>query len=72
MYLYFEHSNGEWELVNDGIASDNDVMPFISQDVHKRNPRFKINYIRSTTLPQGICYDVGSHTEYYWLTEEKR
>lgn len=72
MYLYFEKSNGDWQLVSDGIASKEDAMPLIYKDVAKRNPKYTIYYVRSMKLPQGICFDVGSHTEFYWLTEGKR
>ena len=71
MYLYFERSNGEMQLVADGITSKNDVMPLITNDLKRRNPRFKIYYVRATRLPEGVCYDVGSHIEFYWLREEK-
>ena len=71
MYLYFERSNGEMVLVADNIASDDDAMPFIAKDIERRNPRYKMYYVRTMSLPNGICYDVGSHTEFYWLKNER-
>lgn len=71
MYLYFERSNGEMILVADGIASEDDVMPFITRDIKRRNPKYKVYYVRVMHLSDGICYDVGSHTEFYWLKDER-
>lgn len=66
MYLYFQHANGKYSLVSD-VATDKNVYKLISADVYKRNPKFKIYYYRKWNIPGGVCFDVGSHTEYYLL-----
>lgn len=70
MYLYFEHSDGRMSLVSDRASEDN-VLSLIREDVHRRNPKYKIYYYRSISLPDGVCYDIGSHTEFYWLKDKK-
>lgn len=70
MYLYFEHSDGRMSLVSDR-ANEENALSLIQEDVHKRNPKYKIYYFRRTKLTDGICYDVGSHVEFYWLMSEK-
>lgn len=70
MNLYFERSNGEMLLVSSEATEEN-VLRMISADVKKRNSKFKIHYFRCTKLTKGFCYDIGSHSEFYWLTNDK-
>lgn len=69
MNLYFEHSNGKYSLVAKGITRE-DVMPYIYEDVHRRNPNYTVYYVRETVMPNSIWFDIGSHTESYHLTNE--
>lgn len=70
MYLYFQRRNGDLVLISDKANEDN-VFSLIRKDVKKKNPDFKIHYIRSMKHTAGIEYDVGSWTEFYWLMPEK-
>ena len=71
MKLYFQHSNGQFSLVRDDIdPSVDDVMQLIDQDVFNRNPYFQIYYHIVTDFENGCKrYDVGSHTEFYYLCQ---
>lgn len=70
MYLYFQRSNGDLVLVSEKADKDN-VHKLIDEDLKKRNPKFKVYYIRSVKLTAGTQYDVGSWTEFYWLLPNK-
>lgn len=70
MYLYFQRSNGDLVLVSEKADKDN-VHKLINEDLKKRNPKFKVYYIRSMKHTAGIEYDVGSWSEFYWLMPEK-
>lgn len=69
MYLYFKRSNGELQLVDDNVESDEVVFPIIDKDIKRRNPNFKVYYIRTIHHEDCISYDVGSHTEFYYLSD---
>lgn len=68
MYLYFQHSNRTVSLVS-SEATDENVFKIINQDVKRRNPKFEIYYIRRWNIKDHTIYDVGSHTEFYILTQ---
>lgn len=72
--IYFEHSNLERTLVNENVL-DADVYSFIERDVARRSKgKFKIYYFRSWQNPinaNETVVDVGSHSEYYILTNTK-
>ena len=66
--LYFIRSNGEKLLVESEIKEDNTIK-FIKKFVKEKNPNFKIYYFRSWEEDSGIMYDVGSHTEFFLLSD---
>lgn len=67
--LYFERSTGEKLPVKCQMETDNDVFHLIKDFVHSKNPNFKIHYIRSWGN-NPVIYDVGSHTEFFYLYKE--
>lgn len=68
MYLYFQHSNETVSLVSQNATEEN-VYKLINADVEKRNPKFKVYYIRHWKVKEHEIFDVGSHTEFYILTD---
>lgn len=68
--LYFDRSNGERVVVAEGIRED-DLMAKMKADIATRNPDYKIPYIRTMYQSDGIWFDVGSHTEFYFATYEE-
>ena len=68
MYLYFQHSDETVSLVSKNATEEN-VFKLINADVEKRNPKFKIYYIRRWKVKGQEIFDVGSHVEYYILTD---
>ena len=68
--LYFERSTGEKLLVKSQLEAPDDVFPLIKDFVHSKNPNFNIYYIRSWGADP-IIYDVGSHTEFFYLYKEE-
>ena len=66
--LYFIRSNGEKRLIYENIDSEK-VIGYINEYTHSLNPNFKIYYIRSWEEDGGIMYDVGSHTEFFLLSD---
>ena len=69
MNLYFQHSNDTVSLVAQNVADDKNLYKLINADVKKRNPKFKIYYIRTWKIKDHTIFDVGSHTEFYILTD---
>lgn len=67
--LYFQNSRGEYELVVENPPSHG-ILRIITEDVKKRNPHFKIHYFNVTKGDGRTCYDVGSWSEFYILTDE--
>lgn len=67
MDLYFEHSDRRRTLVAENVSFE-EVFDLIHADVEKRNPNFKIYYMRHWMRKGEYCYDFGSHTEFYILT----
>lgn len=68
VYLYFQHRNETVSLVASNVTEDN-VYKLINADVEKRNPKFKIYYIRHWKVKEHEIFDIGSHVEYYILTD---
>lgn len=68
MYLYFQHSDETLSLVSSNV-SEEWVGKLIYQDVAKRNPKFKIYYLRRWQVKNHIIFDCGSHLEFYILTD---
>lgn len=68
MKLYFENSKGERRLI---------AKPKTEEDAQKaiykfcENRHFKIYYVRSWKIPDGLkVFDVGSHTEFFYLDDK--
>ena len=66
--LYFIRSNGEKRLVRENIDPDK-AMGYISEYTHSLNPNYKIYYVRSWDKDNGTMYDIGSHTEFFFVGE---
>ena len=64
--LYFIRSNGEKRLVRENIDPDK-AMGYAQEYVHSLNPNFKIYYIRTWPANGGTMYDIGSHTEFFFV-----
>ena len=68
MKLYFEHSNGEREYVSNARNRD-EAISLIYEDLHIRNPNFKVYYIRSwKNESDEEVWDIGSWSQFYILT----
>lgn len=69
--LYFKNGNG----VDNFVADLEKVQEFsnaIKQDIHKRNPNYKIPYYRTWANGDNeVMVDVGSHTEFYVLRSDE-
>ena len=70
MNLYFIRSNGEKRLVRENIDPEK-AIGYINEYTHSLNPNYKIYYIRSWGVDGGIKYDIGSHTEFFWVGKEE-
>ena len=66
--LYFLSSYGEKRLVRENIDPET-AIGYINEYTYSLNPNFKIYYFRSWEEDGGIMYDVGSHTEFFWVGE---
>lgn len=64
--LYFIRSNGEKKLAHENIDPEK-AISYINEYTYSLNPNFKIYYFRSWEEDGGIMYDVGSHTEFFWV-----
>lgn len=70
MYLYFQHSDGSLSLVAE--CEKDEAGKYMMDDLHARNPSFKVYYVRSWgDDEEGYTYDVSSHTEFYKLSRER-
>lgn len=69
MNLYFKRSNGEKILIKENIE-ERKILKEIRNYVTKVNPDFKIYYFRCWKTEEGMVYDIGSHTEFFIVTEE--
>lgn len=69
--LYFKNENGVDNFVVD-LEKFSGFFDAIKQDIHKRNPNYKIPYYRTWANEDNeIMVDVGSHTEFYVLRSDK-
>lgn len=69
MKLYFENSYGERRIIAEP-KTEQEAMKEIHKFCDDRN--FKIYYVRNWRNNQGEkVYDVGSHTEFFYLLDEK-
>lgn len=65
MKLYFENSYGEERVIAE-VANEQEAFKEIHKFCEERN--FKIYYTRSWKTKSGRTkYDVGSHTEFFYL-----
>ena len=68
--LYFIRSNGEKRLVKENVDKET-AMNHMREYVASLNPNFQIYYFRYWEADGGTKYDIGSHTEFFWLGEEE-
>ena len=68
MKLYFKNSKGDKRLIAEPKTRE-DAWEYIHVFCEERN--FKIYYVRTWNTPDGAeVYDVGSHTEFFYLYDE--
>ena len=68
MKLYFINSANKKKLVSSAATADN-ANKLIIEYIKKINPEYKVYYTRSWIENNETWYDVGSHTEFFLLTE---
>ena len=69
--LYFKNGDGVDNFVA-ALEKFSESFNVIEQDIHKRNPNYKIPYYRTWTNGDNeIMVDCGSHTEFYVLRSDK-
>lgn len=64
MKLYFENSQGEERVVAE-VANEEEAYKEINKFCKERN--FEIYYVRTWMSNGRKKYDVGSHTEFFYL-----
>lgn len=64
MKLYFQNSQGKERVIAE-INSEKEAFKEINKFCEERN--FKIYYIRTWMVNGRKKFDVGSHTEFFWL-----
>lgn len=70
MYLYFQHADDSLSFVAE--CKKEEVGKHMMDDLHIRNPNYKVYYIRSWGNDEdGYTYDVGSWSEFYKLYKER-
>ena len=75
MKLYFENSNGISRQIAE-CHNENDVIKEIHNFINlcnKNKPKhqqFKIHYVREWTEEGKTWYDVGSHSEFFYVDKE--
>jgi hypothetical protein len=65
MKLYFENSRGQRRVIAEPHSEEE-----AWKEIHRfcEDRKFKIYYVRECQTPDGArCYDVGSHTEFFYL-----
>lgn len=67
MKLYFENSNRVRRLIAEPNTRDG-AFEAIRAFCEERN--FKIYYTRIWNTVDGECFDVGSHSEFFYLVED--
>ena len=69
MKLYFENSYGERRVIAEPKNRD-DAWEYIHAFCEERN--FRIYYVRTWRNNDGLeVYDVGSHTEFFYLDDKE-
>ena len=71
--IYFKNSCDMVRVVKID-ADPSKILHEISEYVRKLNPNYKIYYFRhwtDPTDPKTTWYDVGSHTEFFYVVEEE-
>ena len=67
MKLYFENSRGEKRVISKP-KTEEEAMKEIYKFCEDKN--FKVYYVRTWRTPDGLKeYDVGSHTEFFYLDD---
>ena len=75
MKLYFENTFGNSRQIAE-CHTENDIMPAINHFIDECNKskskdkQFKSYYIRTWSENGKTWYDVGSHTEFFWVDKE--
>lgn len=69
MNLYFKNSQGTERLIGSCITNENEAMKIIKRFCNERN--FTIYYYRIWERDNVKVFDVGSHTEFFYLKEEE-
>lgn len=64
MKLYFENSQGEERVIAE-VANEKEAYKEINKFCEERN--FEIYYVRTWMSNGRKKYDVGSHTEFFYL-----
>lgn len=70
LILYFQNSNGDRRKIGNPNSID-EVSDIISDFL--KNHNYKSYYTRTWKNDNGeICYDVGSHSEFFILVDDKQ
>ena len=70
LILYFQNSNGDRRKIGNPNSID-EVSNIISDFL--KNHNYKSYYTRTWKNENGeICYDVGSHSEFFILVDDKK
>ena len=70
LILYFQNSNGDRRKIGNPNSMD-EVSDIISDFL--KNHNYKSYYTRTWKNDNGeICYDVGSHSEFFILVDDKQ
>ena len=64
--LYFINSNNEKRLIQENVDPKT-IIHYIEEYIANLNPNFKIYYIRTWEEDGGTMYDVGSHSEFFFM-----
>ncbi len=67
MELIFKKSNGEKQLVKDNISTKDEAVVYIKNFCKERN--YQICYMREIVYEDYIKFDVGSYTDFFYLTK---
>lgn len=67
MIVYFKNSNGKSRAIGE-VAKEEDVFELINDFLDKHN--FTSYYIRTWCKNKRKWYDVGSHTEFFYINVE--
>ena len=72
--VYFKNSRGERKFLAEveGTLSDTAKAWEVVKDFLSNYPHFKVYYVRNILCEdkKEICWDVGSHTEFFFVREE--